>query len=229
MHADLLQNSIWKLEEQCNDDGFNYHHHNVYNHADDSYFVKAARDMLNHPASKIFMHNLTQRDCHGQTFASPSYYMPRDHSLPHTDFKNARTVAFVWHLSKNWIPEWGGALYWHPDRRFLHASYNTLSLFSVSPKSFHFVTSVSPYATERRLTFNGWWSSSFIPTINDYIEDMYDTDEKRYDMSWEQWFWCQNVDANQFPEERREKVKKLQNDLKQWHEADASAIHTVEL
>ena len=33
-------------------------------------------------------------------------------ALPHTGWGGQRTVAYVWHLSKAWRPEWGGALYW---------------------------------------------------------------------------------------------------------------------
>ena len=43
-------------------------------------------------------------------------YQSGDHSLPHTDWVGQRTVSYVWHLSKGWRPEWGGALYWaHND------------------------------------------------------------------------------------------------------------------
>ena len=44
----------------------------------------------------------------GDTTGAPSWYDTGHHSLPHTDWVGQRTVAYVWHLSKNWKPEWGG-------------------------------------------------------------------------------------------------------------------------
>lgn len=93
-----------------------------------------------------------------------------------------RTVAYIWHLSKDWKPEWGGGLYWAQDPHAVAtypASFNTLVLFSVSTKSSHFVTTVSPHATSQRLTFNGWWNDHWVPTCNDDFEELLSTPEKR--------------------------------------------------
>ena len=81
--------------------------------------------------------------------------------MPHSDDSAGRTVAFVWHLSRNWDPEWGGSLFWQAEpsgRAYIPASYNTLHLFSVTRQSDHFVTPVSAYAEEERLAFNGWFT-----------------------------------------------------------------------
>ena len=59
------------------------------------------------PASQGFMQQLTGRDCTGETQGSPSWYQAGDHSLPHTDWVGQRTVAYVWHLSKDWRPRSG--------------------------------------------------------------------------------------------------------------------------
>ena len=81
-----------------------------------------------------------------------------------------RTVAYVWHLSKGWQPEWGGGLYWADNaqnQRIYPASFNTLVLFLVTPSSSHFVTPVSRHAAGQRLAFNGWWQSSYLPASLD--------------------------------------------------------------
>lgn len=76
----------------------------------------------------------------------------------------------------DWAPE-------HIAHSFVHASYNTLSLFSVRTTSSHFVTTVSPHATEKRLTFNGWMQSAWVPSIEDPLEEMLNTPEKRHGLT----------------------------------------------
>ena len=91
---------------------------------------------------------------------SASWYQSGDHSLPHTDkTSNAagenRQVAFVWHLAKEWRPEWGGALFWCPRSAYVPPQFNSLILFNVGDDSAHFVTTVSPDAQGKRLAING--------------------------------------------------------------------------
>jgi Rps23 Pro-64 3,4-dihydroxylase Tpa1-like proline 4-hydroxylase len=91
---------------------------------------------------------------------SASWYLPGDHSLPHTDAIASgggarRQVAFIWHLAKDWQSEWGGALFWCPKTLYLPPVFNSLVLFNVGPGTSHFVTQVSPYAG-KRLAINGW-------------------------------------------------------------------------
>merc|ERR1712224_920721 len=83
-----------------------------------------------------------------------------------------RSVAFVWHLSKHWKPEWGGAFYWIPEPKYMHAEFNSLYLFSVTHEGYHQVTSVSPLSAEKRLAFNGWWTSAWLPESVDDVEAM---------------------------------------------------------
>ena len=106
---------------------------------------------------------LSGRLCEGPTVFTASWYLPGDHSLPHTDAIRSgsdgrRQVAFVWHLAKDWQPEWGGALFWCPKALYLPPVFNTLVLFNVGPATSHFVTQVSPSAQGKRLAINGWWT-----------------------------------------------------------------------
>lgn len=82
-------------------------------------------------------------------------------------------MSYVWHLSQSWRPEWGGALYWAQNDHAVAtypASFNTLALFSVTTRSAHFVTTVSPQHKGKRLTFNGWWNSEWVPRLDDECE-----------------------------------------------------------
>src|SRR5206468_8983413 len=62
--------------------------------------------------------------------------LPGDHLLPHDDRlrtgeNDSRQLAFVWHLTKNWRPTWGGDFYWCPEDRYFTPVFNTLMLFTV--------------------------------------------------------------------------------------------------
>jgi hypothetical protein len=50
----------------------------------------------------------------------------------------------------------------------------------------HMVTPVSPYATEKRLTWNGWFNSGWYPSAEDDLVSHLDTPEKRRDLTEDQ-------------------------------------------
>ena len=113
LYADFDEIDDWDLNQEQFDDGFHFSHHNIYNMDKYNDLMKAAVRMLEDHESKRFMTELTGRDCMGtgdNSHGSASYYQPGDHSLPHTDHVHQRTVAYVLHLTKDWQPEWGGAL-----------------------------------------------------------------------------------------------------------------------
>ena len=159
VHAELSAKQVaWELNEDYFPDGYAHRHHNVYDHSTWSARLNTTLGVFAHAASQRFMQELTGRDCSGKTTGAPSWYKEGDHSLPHTDWVGQRTVSYVWHLSKGWKPEWGGALYWARNDHAVAtypASFNTLVLFSVTTRSAHFVTTVSPHHKGQRLTFNG--------------------------------------------------------------------------
>lgn len=220
VHAELMGKEVaWELNEAYFPDGYGHRHHNVYDRESWSARLNETLGVFMHEASKRFMSELTSRDCTGETVGAPSWYKEGDHSLPHTDWVGQRTVAYVWHLSKNWKPEWGGALYWAQHDHAVAtypASFNTLVLFSVTTTSAHFVTTVSPHHKGKRLTFNGWWQSAWTPSLEDDIEGQLSDDKARAaithtqlqaisDLANDPW---QNV-----PGERREALKKISDGL----------------
>jgi Rps23 Pro-64 3,4-dihydroxylase Tpa1-like proline 4-hydroxylase len=68
--------------------------------------------IFNHPKTYEWIAGMSGRVTHGENKGAASRYFPGDFSMPHADFYDMRTVAYVWHLSKDWNPNWGGALYW---------------------------------------------------------------------------------------------------------------------
>eukprot|EP00310_Coccolithus_braarudii_P024871 CAMPEP_0183358426 /NCGR_PEP_ID=MMETSP0164_2-20130417/49185_1 /TAXON_ID=221442 /ORGANISM="Coccolithus pelagicus ssp braarudi, Strain PLY182g" /LENGTH=322 /DNA_ID=CAMNT_0025532325 /DNA_START=99 /DNA_END=1067 /DNA_ORIENTATION=+ len=182
MHAELKSKDVaWELNEAYFEDGYHHRHHNVYDQSTWSARLTDALGVFSSAASAEYMQHLTGRDCSGEVTGAPSWYKAGDHSLPHTDWVGQRTVSYVWHLSKNWRPEWGGALYWAQDDHAVAtypASFNTLVLFSVTTRSAHFVTTVSPHHKGKRLTFNGWWQSSWVPSLADNLEAVLSSPER---------------------------------------------------
>jgi hypothetical protein len=116
--------------------------------------------IFTHEKTRSLVSDLSLRDCSAPPQFSTTWHLPGDYSLPHTDAGQNRTVAFVWHLAKRWEPSWGGSLYWCPTNDFLNTNFNTLSIFVVSPEHKHFVSTVTPYAREKRFAIAGWWRSS---------------------------------------------------------------------
>jgi Rps23 Pro-64 3,4-dihydroxylase Tpa1-like proline 4-hydroxylase/thiol-disulfide isomerase/thioredoxin len=162
LHSSLDACPAWRVHEG-QEDHFHYHHHNLYDPADHPPELARCIEIFDAPSTKAWMSRLSGRQCTGTAEVSASWYLPGDHSLPHNDIASvdqqaSRQVAFVWHLTKDWRPEWGGALYWCSKGRYLPPAFNTLYLFNVGPDSNHFVTHVSPYARGKRLAVNGWWT-----------------------------------------------------------------------
>ena len=108
----------WKVYEH-HEKHFHYHHHNIYDKSLYPPDLAWCNAIFASEPTKAFIQRLSQRNCLGETPFSASWYMPGDHSLPHDDFLGtgdgeSRQVAFVWHLSKNWQPSWGGDFFWCP-------------------------------------------------------------------------------------------------------------------
>jgi hypothetical protein len=162
IHRSLDSSTAWRAYEGY-EEHFHYHHHNLYDPAEFPPEVAWCSRIFSSPRTKAWAGRLSGRQCGGPAQFAASWYRPGDHSLPHTDAvpvkaEANRQVAFVWHLARDWRPEWGGALYWCPRDLYLPPAFNTLVLFNVAPDTSHFVTQVSPFAAGKRLAINGWWT-----------------------------------------------------------------------
>lgn len=95
------------------------------------------------------------------TDAQATRYEPGHFLTSHNDMvagKN-RLAAFVFNLSADWHPDWGGNLLFYDDsqnfRNVFAPKMNSLSLFSVGTK--HAVSLISPFARAPRLAVTGWF------------------------------------------------------------------------
>jgi hypothetical protein len=161
MHRSLDACTTWRVYEKY-EEHFHYHHHNLYRKSEYPPDLKWCNKVFDSVATKTWATRLSGRECVGSTAFSASWYLPGDHSLPHSDATESgeakRQVAFVWHLTKDWRSEWGGALFWCSKALYLPPVFNTLVLFNVGPNTSHLVTQISPYAQGKRLAINGWWT-----------------------------------------------------------------------
>jgi thiol-disulfide isomerase/thioredoxin len=162
MYRSLDRSTTWRLYEGY-EEHFHFHHHNLYESDEYPADLAWCSKILDSSSTKAWVTSLSGRSCPGPSEVGASWYLPGDHSLPHNDVAASgentnRQVAFVWHLTKDWRSEWGGALFWCPKACYLPPAFNTLWLFNVRPESTHFVTHVSPYAQSKRLAINGWWT-----------------------------------------------------------------------
>ena len=159
VHSDLDASSVWRTAEG-GDGMFYYRHHNISNYSDFAPKVAEAYGLFESERTKNGLSDLSQRDCRGPLQFRATTYFPGDHSLPHADTGYGRSVAFIWYLSREWDPCWGGNLFWCPSGTVIVPQFNYLLLFNVSRENVHLVTAVSPKAKGRRLTLNGWWTSA---------------------------------------------------------------------
>jgi hypothetical protein len=154
----LETSTAWQPNQDFSQPFFHYSHHNIYDPQQFTGDLLRCYDIFGSPASKRAMGEIFGVDCGGALNFGASVYLPGDYSLPHDDRLGPRSLAYVWHLSRDWDPRWGGHLYWAPTMTYLKPTFNTLIVFPVSRRSWHFVCPVSPYAKSRRLTVNGWWT-----------------------------------------------------------------------
>uniref|UniRef100_A0A7S2LS65 Prolyl 3,4-dihydroxylase TPA1/OFD1 N-terminal domain-containing protein n=1 Tax=Skeletonema marinoi TaxID=267567 RepID=A0A7S2LS65_9STRA len=173
MYQDLSSaEGAFELHEYAHEqDDFSCYHYNIYDLQKYTPLMNATLELFNSTATKEFASELSGRRCGGQTWPAASWYKPGSHSLPHSDWADQRTVAYVWHLTKGWKHGWGGHLYWMSETSFpfVPPSFNTLVLFSVNTRTQHMVTSVNHLAGDvKRLTINGWWEDNgWLPSFED--------------------------------------------------------------
>lgn len=95
-----------------------------------------------------------------------SYYSDGDFLSPHSDGPNG-LLGFVYNLSKNWKPEYGGNLFFQNNQdlnvieRVLVPSFNTLTMFDLGTTQghSHFVSEVVKDVPAKRVTMTGWWGN----------------------------------------------------------------------
>ena len=90
-------------------------------------------------------------------------YIPGQFLTRHKDEvqSEGRKLAYVFNLSPEWHPDWGGLLqFFNNDGETLESwtpTFNTLSLFDV--KHIHSVTYLTPFAKKPRYALTGWFGT----------------------------------------------------------------------
>lgn len=180
LHESLEANDKWRLHEEIHPFFF-YHHHNIYNIAELSATMLVVSLIFSSQSTVDWAELLLGSDCDGFVQQSASWYMPGDHSTPHSDSAARRKLAFVWHLTKNWDISWGGHLVFLRSDKILPVGFNTLTLFDTRKSGRHFVMQVAPSASGKRLAWNGWWTSrEFEDDVHGKTTDLEDAHSGRF-------------------------------------------------
>jgi len=149
------------------------HCHDLNDKGEFSYVYRRTGDMSvqQHPyldlfKSEQFRNYLSEITGHqdlefseGHSFVSN--YESGHYNGPHTDGENGR-IAFVFHLSKDWKPAYGGLFLrmdwdWKTINKAICPPFNTLSIFDVSNGAPHLVTEVAQGIDNKRISFTGWY------------------------------------------------------------------------
>ncbi len=88
-----------------------------------------------------------------------SAYYPKDFLGQHQD--DRRGIAFIFHLSWDWKPEYGGLFHVENEKGFdtYVPGWGDLVLMELGEKGHnHFVSEVTEYAPRPRLAISGWFS-----------------------------------------------------------------------
>jgi hypothetical protein len=149
VHAALEQSTSWKPYEG-HTPFFQFRHHNHYGWSNLPPEVRECARVLDGMPAKLLLSVFTGADCRGPLSIGASMYLPGDYSLPHNDVIGTRSVAYIWYLTKDWSPEWGGQfvpngrdrepILQHADRVQGHRRARLASRVWV------------------RLSVNGWWT-----------------------------------------------------------------------
>lgn len=161
VHQDLQQSGHWVASEGGHD-FFHYRNCSMTHLRGLTPALTRCARLFSNITTRNFIRDLTDTDCAGETGVAASWYRPNDYALPHDDssLNDPRSVAYIWYLTREWRPEWGGALFWCPTGQYILPQFNTLIMFKVTPTNIHWVCPVSPSATGRRLAINGFWNRS---------------------------------------------------------------------
>ena len=101
------------------------------------------------------LHNIDFADAQATRYEPGHFLTAHDDNVAG---KN-RLAAFVFNLSTDWLPDWGGNLTFYDDADNVTDVYvprfNSLSLFTVGTK--HAVNLVAPFARKPRMAITGWF------------------------------------------------------------------------
>jgi len=163
---DIIEARLF-AEQAFGKNRFSYAFHRTLNdHYDDCACTECeAREFLNSNESFDFISSVTDLKITGANELFAACYVPGDFLSPHQDSPNG-IIGFVYQLTKEWRPEYGGLLHFLNDdgdviENIEVPTFNTLTMFLL-PKDkgkLHYVSHVNPGTPEIRLSLTGWYSN----------------------------------------------------------------------
>ena len=149
------------------------HCHEVNRNGDFSYIYRRTGDLSTQKHSYLelfesqrFRDYLSEITGHQNLIFAENYtfvsnYESGHYNGPHTDGANGR-IAFVFHMSKNWKPQYGGLFLrmdwdWQTVNKTISPPFNTLSIFDVSNGAPHLVTEIAQGVNNKRISYTGWY------------------------------------------------------------------------
>ncbi len=148
----------------------NYPIYDIYHHGKaPGHFLNKVFEFLNSRRFLTFIREVTGDETIGFADAQATCYESGHFLTCHddnVDGKNRR-CAFVLNLTREWQPDWGGALQFfgddgHVEEAFL-PTFNALNMFRVPQR--HSVSIVAPFAGAPRLSITGWLRSGVDPML----------------------------------------------------------------
>jgi SM-20-related protein len=110
-----------------------------------------------------FIREVSDMNCINYDTVFASRYSEGCFLSPHHD-QDLGNVGFVFQLTKDWKPEWGGLLHFMSDDRkeitgVEVPTFNSLTLFYLpdGKGTWHYVSHVNPDVTRHRLAYTGWY------------------------------------------------------------------------
>ena len=164
------------IKSSAKADDFKFHHHNIYDRAR---MEPALATLLGEAAAALSGEGSPMRAILDDAFGyrpsalrdwNPSWYKVSDFSSPHRGLVGGRDVAVIWHLADGIEIEHGGGLIWCNPFARITPKFNALTLFAVTPCSYHYVEPVfSDEGGARRLAVNGW----FVNLVDEFVSDRF--------------------------------------------------------
>lgn len=139
--------------------GYCYHGHQIAKSNNGA--LKKFLETLNAPKSLEIIRRITGATDIAYADGQATRYLPGHYLTRHLDNPagESRRYAYVFSLTKDWHPDWGGLLQFYErdgtPREAWAPRYNTLSLFDV--RHVHAVTYVTPFAGVARHSITGWF------------------------------------------------------------------------
>ena len=218
----------WEPFSVKSQSGYNYNKHVPVQRCKNS--TAGVDQIFRHPDSRNFIAKLLYGDglppfdgridmekynLDGDIRVLPSWYRPGDYHNPHDDRRENRVLTYLWQLTKDWKPEWGGAFYWanaHTTNAFQHPGFNTLILFAVTPHSIHGVTPVTQASEgHKRLTYSGRFQKKpRTMSWEDPLEEIYGTPKARRRLTKNEAISLCRLSVDGLDEERKQHALNLQ-------------------